>query len=137
MQVFNHKITDSTPHITPQFLLNFANCTFAHNKLNKIANEGGIVNFVSTSGITINDSNFTSNEGTAISLRNSNLEFGGHIVFKNNTGMNGGALKFCQFSKMNLPLGHVLIDFLNNSATSMGGAIYVAQDTMFLSASYA
>ena len=128
LQVFNHKITDSTPHITPQFLLNFANCTFAHNKLNKIANEGGIVNFVSTSGITINDSNFTSNEGTAISLRNSNLEFGGHIVFKNNTGMNGGALKFCQFSKMNLPLGHVLIDFLNNSATSMGGAIYVAQE---------
>ena len=128
VQVFNHKITASTPHTTPQYFFNFINCTFAHNRLNEIANEGGIINFVSTSGIAINDSNLTSNEGTAISLRDSNVEFGGYILFKNNTATNGGALKFCQFSTMNLPLGHVLIDFINNSATAMGGAIYVAQE---------
>ena len=40
-------------------------------------------------------------------------------------GGDGGALKFWQFSSMNLPLNHVLIDFVNNSATYMGGAIFV------------
>ncbi|MCG8620486.1 MAG: hypothetical protein MJE68_00620, partial [Proteobacteria bacterium] len=128
VQIVNHKITSSIPHTTPQYFFNFVNCTFAYNKVNEITNEGGIINFASTSGIFINDSNFTSNEGTAISLRDSNVEFGGYILFKNNTARNGGALKFCQFSSMNLPLGHVLIDFVDNSATYMGGAIYVAQE---------
>jgi hypothetical protein len=133
VQIFNHKITASTPHTTPQYFFNFVNCTFAYNKLNKVANEGGIINFVSTSGIAINDSNFTFNEGTAISLRDSNVEFGGYILFKNNTARNGGALKFCQFSSMNLPLGHVLIDFVNNSATFTGGAIYIYISTLYRS----
>ena len=55
VQVFNHKITASTLHTTPQYIFNFVNCTFAYNRLNEIANEGGIINFVSTSGIAIND----------------------------------------------------------------------------------
>ena len=131
VQVFKHSIADVVPHISLQLLLNFTKCTFSNNKLSEVNNEGGILDFVSTSGIVIVDSNFTSNEGTAISLRDSNVQFIGHIVFENNTGMYGGALKLCQLSNMYLHIGHAhelnVIEFINNSATSMGGAIYVAK----------
>ena len=46
----------------------------------------------------------------------------------NNSAQNGGALKFCQSSKMYLPTDNVRINFINNSATSTGGAIDVKDD---------
>lgn len=128
VQVLKHKMTDIVPHTSPQIFVIFTNCTFLYNKIKGVKNEGGILDFVSTNGILIVDSNFTSNEGTAISLRDSNVHFYGHIIFKNNTAMHGGALKLCQLSKMYLTVGHVQIHFIDNTATSMGGAIYIAQE---------
>ena len=131
MQVIKHRIDEQIPHTSPQFFLNFTRCSFMRNRLNEVINEGGILDIISTNGIIIIDSNFTSNNGTAISLRESNVEFIGNITFKHNRGINGGALRFCQFSTMYLQIFHLIhnkIEFINNSAKSMGGAIYVAQE---------
>ena len=132
--IFKHEILPETvPKISPLFLFRFTNCSFDYNKLTdnqvKMMKEGGIVKFISTNGIIIEDSNFTSNEGTAIFLQNSIVQFSGHIIFKNNSAMHGGALKLCQSSKMYFPVGYanVHVDFINNSASSTGGAIYVQE----------
>ena len=129
--IFKHEIPEITSHTVLLFSFHFINCTFKHNQLTnkKGIKEGGIVGFIMTNGIIIEDSNFTSNEGTAIFLQNSIVQFRGNIIFKSNSAMRGGALKFCQSSKMYLPINHtkVHIDFINNSAVSTGGAIYVQE----------
>ena len=127
LQIIRHGIADTIPHVVPLFSFRFANCTFEHNKLKQMIKEGGIVNFVLTNGIIIEDSNFTFNEGTAIFLQNSIMQLSGHIIFKNNSALHGGALKFCQSSKMYLPASNVHIDFINNLAKSTGGAIHVTE----------
>ena len=123
--IFKHEIPDIILHMNPMFLFYFVSCTFKFNVNTKV---GGIVTFISTNSIIIEDSNFTSNEGTAIFLQNSNVQFSGNIIFANNSAQQGGALSFCQSSKMYLPLGPVHIDFINNSASSTGGAIDVGEN---------
>ena len=127
VHIFKREIPDITLHMNPLFSFYFTNCIFEYNKLDMNTKEGGIVNFILTNSIIIEDSNFTSNEGTAIFLQNSNVQFSGNIIFANNSAQQGGALSFCQSSKMYLPLGYVHIDFINNSATSTGGAINVRE----------
>ena len=127
LHVVRHGIGDTIPHVVPLFSFCFMNCSFEYNELKQKTKEGGIVNFVLTTSIVIEDSNFTFNKGTAIFLQNSIVKFSGHIIFKNNSAMHGGALKFCQSSKMYLPANNVHIDFINNLATSTGGAIDVRE----------
>ena len=126
VHIFKREIPDITLHMNPLFSFYFTNCTFKYNKLDLNTKESGILNFVLTNSIII-ENNFTSNEGTAIFLQNSNVQFSGNIIFENNSALQGGALSFCQSSKMYLPLGPVQIDFINNSATSTGGAINVRE----------
>ena len=128
MHILKREISVIKLHTNPLFSFSFTNCTFINNKLDSESREGGIVTFISTNSIIIEDSNFTSNEGTAIFLQNSNVQFKGSITFMNNSAQNGGALKFCQSSKMYLPTDNVRINFINNSATSTGGAIDVKDD---------
>ena len=131
VHILKHQIADKILSVVALFSFYFKNCLFMYNKLNQETRDGGIVDFVLTSSIVIEDSNFTSNEGTAIFLQNSIVQFIGHIIFRNNSAMHGGALKFCQSSYMYIPVGHghanIHIDFINNSATSTGGAIYVRE----------
>ena len=128
VHIYKHEIPDIALHINPLFSFFFINCTFKYNKLNYETKEGGITTFISTNSIIMKDSNFTSNEGTAIFLQNSNVQFSGSIIFMNNSALHGGALSLCQSSKMYLPVGNIHIDFINNSATSTGGAIDVRED---------
>ena len=125
VHIYKREIPDIILHMNPLFSFYFMNCTF---KFNVNTKEGGIVTFISTNSIIIENSNFTSNEGTAIFLQNSNVQFSGNIIFENNSALHGGALNFCQSSKMYLPLGPVQMDFINNLATSTGGAINVREN---------
>ena len=128
IQVIKHNIDDFVPHNVPQYMIDFQQCVFESNQLKDITNEGGIVDFVSTQSITVTNCSFTFNIGTAISLRQSNIKFfGTNNIFKGNTGTHGGAMKFCELSKMYLPSYGVKIDFIGNSAKVSGGAIYVSQ----------
>ena len=127
VHIYKRAIPDIALHINPLFSFIFTNCTFEYNQLNRESKEGGIVTFILTNSIIIEDSNFTSNEGTAIFLHNSNMQFRGKILFENNSALHGGALSLCQSSKMYLPVGNIHIDFINNSATSTGGAINIRE----------
>ena len=127
VEVIRHNIDDFVAHSVPQYLIDFNGCSFKNNTLKEVQNEGGIVDFVSTQSVIITDCNFTFNEGTAISLKQSNIKFYGHSIFKGNKGRHGGALKFCELSKMYLPNNEVNIDFIDNYANVSGGAIYTSQ----------
>ena len=128
VHIYKREIPDIALHMNPLFSFSFISCIFEYNRLDFEPKEGGIVTFILTNSIIIEDSKFTSNEGTAIFLQNSNVQFGGSIVFSNNSALHGGALSFCQSSKMYLPVGNVHVDFINNSATSTGGAIDVEEE---------
>ena len=127
VEVIRHNIDDFVAHTVPQYSIDFNRCKFENNILKEVTNEGGILDFVSTQRVTITDCNFTFNEGTAISLKQSNIKFYGHTTFKGNSGRHGGALKFCELSKMYLPNNDVKIDFIDNYANVSGGAIYTSQ----------
>ena len=127
VHIYKREIPDIALHMNPLFSFLFISCMFEYNQLDIESKEGGIVTFILTNSIIIEDSNFTSNEGTAIFLQNSNVQFKGSIVFTNNSALHGGALSFCQSSKMYLPLGDIRIDFINNSASSTGGAIKIRE----------
>ena len=137
VEVIRHNIDDFAPHTVPQYSIEFNACSFENNELKvvqnennilkDVTNEGGIVDLVSTQSVIITDCNFTFNEGTAISLKQSNIKFYGHTTFKGNRGRHGGALKFCELSKMYLPNNEVNIDFIDNYANVSGGAIYTSQ----------
>ena len=128
VHIYKREIPDIALHVNPLFSFLFKSCIFEYNQLDFEPKEGGIVTFILTNSIIIEDSNFTSNEGTAIFLQNSNVQFSGSIIFENNSALHGGALSFCQSSKMYLPVGDVHIDFINNSANSTGGAIDVKEE---------
>ena len=127
VQIISHTIDDFVSHNTRQYSIDFSECNFENNELKDVTNEGGILALVSTKSVVITNCNFSFNVGTAISLRQSNIKLGGYNRFEGNQGNHGGALKFCEMSKMYLQYLHTRVDFVNNSANISGGAIYVSQ----------
>ena len=109
----------------------FYNCTFSNsaiaNKKSLSETENAMVVLLSAAkNVVFTDCTFVDNIGTAISAVQSNVIFEGNITFRNNTGINGGALFFCEDSAMFLR-NDTSIHFIDNHALHSGGAIY-AQD---------
>ena len=125
VHIYKSKIPNKSVHVNPLFSFLFANCKFKNNQLSSESTEGRVVIFILTNSIIIQDSCFISNKGTAIFLQNS--KFSGNIVFEINSAKHGGALSLCQSSKMYISVRNIHIDFINNSATSTGGAINVRE----------
>ena len=75
--------------------------------------------------VTVHSSNFTDNVASAIYLVSSNLVQEGTVVFANNTADKGGAVYIDQESTIILQTRATNIQFVSNSATEYGGAIYV------------
>jgi hypothetical protein len=69
MHIHKREIPDIALHMNPLFSFLFTNCTFKYNRLNFATKEGGIATFISINSVTIENSNFTFNEGTAIFLQ--------------------------------------------------------------------
>ena len=72
-----HNIDNFVAWSVPQFSIDFERCVVVNNSLKDVTNEGEIFDFVSTQNIIVKNSNFSFNEGTAISLRQSNIKFSG------------------------------------------------------------
>ena len=87
-------------------------------------NHGDTVIYSNNVGIDIYSSNFTDNVGSSIYLVNGFLTFTGVVIFANNTADNGGALYIDQEIQFDFE-DTVNIQFINNSATEYGGAIYI------------
>ena len=69
--------------------------------------------------------NFESNNGTALYLSGSIASFsaGSQVMFKNNSGKNGGAVYLVELSYIYLN-GSSKFTFFRNTATNLGGAVY-------------
>ena len=96
--------------------------------------QGGGVNIYSVwhdlpqGNIEFMNCTFENNIGTAVFLSpSSSLIFQGNILFRNNSGENGGALFFSENSQIFL-CDKTTINFSNNSATRTGGAIWAPSE---------
>ena len=81
------------------------------------------INSIIIKGSLQNPSKFSNNFGTVIEIIRSDITLEGHIVFNNNTGINGAAIMLIGDSLIHLAQG-LHITFTNNTALSSGGAIY-------------
>ena len=86
------------------------------------------INSIIIKGSSDNPSNFSFNFGTVIQAIQSDITLEGHILFNNNTGINGGAIMLIGDSLIHLTQG-LRANFTNNKALSSGGAIYDLSST--------
>ena len=78
--------------------------------------------------VTFIDCEFYNNLGTPISADRASLQFSGTIVFRNNTGYDGGAMSFTGGSYVHIS-NNTNVIFQNNRAENAGGAVFVDQNT--------
>ena len=115
-------------HSEPQLIISMDNCTFSENYLlafEEQTNGDGIVDLYTTTSVTVRNSVFANNNGTALLLMDSTVLFEGEISFLNNTAAYGGAIRVCESSVIYLKETQVL--FKDNTAIVAGGAIYAGE----------
>ena len=103
------------------------NVTFYNNVNNGCINDGGAIRIlngtINMTGNVLFYYNRAGNNGGAVYLKYSVLYASqGSFVFHNNTAKNGGAIYIGEGAKLQ---AETCIEFLENNATSYGGAVYV------------
>ena len=88
----------------------------------------GVIILVKTQVMLIKNCLFTGNIGTVLVVVSSNLIFEGHNVFSRNSGSKGGAIAL-HYSTIYMGNYSTLL-FANNTASEVGGAIYVEENEM-------
>ena len=132
IQVSKHKVPIHQVHNVPQFSVTLRNCLIKDNHLtNKTdqINEDGIIEIFSVEKFVIISSRFVENNGTALMMVNSGVQFYNKTIFKGNTAAYGGALKLCESSVIYLD-NYTRVEFLNNIANLAGGAIYAGNQCL-------
>ena len=131
LEVTKHKIPIYQLHSVPQFSVYLYECLIENNtlKIGDQNNEEGVVEIMSVEEFVIANSNFTNNNGTALMLVGSGVQFYDETVFKNNSANHGGAIKLCDSSVMYFN-NHTRVKLFNNSANSSGGAIYAGNQCL-------
>ena len=99
-------------------------CLFHGNSVQN-NKSGPIINLIMTY-MTISNSSFTDNNGSALTLLKSSLNFHGDISFENNHADYGAALRVCEASLISLS-NNTHISFTKNTAFFKGGAVYTRQ----------
>ena len=133
---------DISPHVwdtfgngllpTPMFI----DCSFESNYIrpNLEGSDSGVQPYLVGMGTFLVDTfnvqftgntNFTSNDGTALCLTSGVVEFsdGSDVLFLNNSGVRGGAVALVAYSVIYVNKNSRL-QFVNNTALSKGGGIY-------------
>ena len=116
-------------HNAVQFDVTFRNCRFFKNKhMSKIKenSKASVVMLLQADSVNVSSSTFSYNDGTAISLVNSNLIFEGFILFEYNTAIHGGALNLCDSSLIYLS-PHTHVKLVGNKAKVSGGGTFAEQ----------
>lgn len=103
------------------------NCNITKNSIiftedNKVEGIGAL--YSQGTPIILHDTEFTLNYGSALVLDNVIVQIDGNVLFKNNTGTNGGAVALYGRSKLRISKKAHLI-FVNNTCSVHGGAIFV------------
>ena len=78
--------------------------------------------------VSLSDCRFHSNQATAILAARSTVFMAGHVEFINNSGYQGGALALYGFSRLTVTKSNTHLSFTQNSASNVGGAIYVLEN---------
>ena len=103
------------------------NCTFLNNIVSRsaVGAPSGVLATVQASlmNITIRDSSFLGNTGTAVGGISSLIILEGDVRFHGNTALAGGALSLVSASTA-IVKRNSIISFANNTASISGGAIY-------------
>ena len=115
---------------SPSVLLQ--NVTFANNTYSSTnAVDAAVMGIDRVQNVAFIDCEFYNNLGTPVSAgQGSSLQFSGTIVFRNNTGYDGGAMRFTGGSHV-IVSNHANVIFENNTAENAGGAVFVDQDTTY------
>ena len=129
--IIKYQVPEIYPHNAPQFSVNFQKCNFSNNSnhyssSSRSVNKVSVMALLGAERVFIEQSNFTRNNGSAISLTNSNVIFKGNITFRENHALYGGALKICDSSTLYLK-PKTSVKFVQNFAKFSGGAIYAEQ----------
>ena len=118
-------ISDATFDITSalQYLrVVIENSTFFNNHAHEAS---GVISLLRVTHVTIHNCEFLNNTGSPIMAYQSTLTLSGNVSFVGNIAVKGGALSLT-LSTINITDGSNIV-FKNNSATDVGGAIYVEQ----------
>ena len=121
-------IQHSLSHLrsTPLFYTLIENCTFEDNYEPPNV-DGPIIDLIRVE-VSISMSTFVGSNTTVMTLRDTILNLYDHILFANNSGVIGGALKLCDASLIFSHNG-TDVEFIGNRARK-GGAIYIQQACM-------
>ena len=124
MEITKHLIL--ADYASPQLNVSFENCTFLRNFVPRGA-KSPVLSII-MSHVIMTNCTLAGNNGTAISLQNSNLNLYDNIRLENNHAKYGGALKVCERSFVFLH-NDSYIQFVNNTAL-MGGAVFIQQSCL-------
>ena len=111
-----------------EFNVLLQNVTFANNTYSGTSIGAQVLDIITIQNVTFIDCEFYNNLGTPINADGSFLQFSGDIVFRNNTGYNGGAMSFTGGSYVYIS-NNTNVTFENNRAENAGGAVFVDQNT--------
>ena len=119
-------------HLAGNISVLLQNVTFANNSNSGTSVAGAaVVDIYYVKNVSFIDCEFYNNLGTPISAdQGSYLQFSGTIVFRNNTGYDGGAMSFTVGSYVAVSKNTNVI-FENNTAENAGGAVFVNQDNTY------
>ena len=132
LEVTKHKVPIFWVHSVPQFSVYLNECLIENNTVNPTgdrSNEEGVVEIKSLEELVIVNSRFINNNGTALMLVGSGVQFYDETVFENNSAKYGAAIKLCDSSVMYFD-NYTRVKFLNNRAHSAGGAIYAGKQCL-------
>ena len=93
------------------------------SSIQTFADSSSVIDVISVN-MTLENSTFTENSGTVLRTSETLIHIEGEVVFSNNTGIYGGAIRLFAASILILGNDSTTI-FHNNSAALSGGAIYV------------
>ena len=103
-------------------------CSFDHNIGDKSivyinAPTTGVSNIPNIS-LTLENSTFSNNKGTALHLIIPKLQFKGNVLFASNLATNGAAVYLEEVYSVSSD-DNVVVQFINNSARQNGGAMFI------------
>ena len=104
--------------------INMSHCIIHSNTGNESSILYITILAVDSAMVSIISSNFTNNVGSALYLLDCNVQFGGHILFMNNSAGRGAAIYLGQGSQIAIKENSA-VEFNRNVAKHQGGAVYV------------
>ena len=100
------------------------NCRFYGNT--DLGGNSQIIELIEAGKVNIHSSTFANNNGRVINCKQTDLSFSGVVTFTGNSAHQGGALSLTSISlKLITLVEYTTVNFIHNSASQFGGAIYI------------